>query len=199
MEKKNMVFLSVIAVATLLTAVVGTTFSFFTAQATPDPEKPVQNTTVTTPTLGITYAQEGTINMENVVPGAADQSFIFSVTNSANVPTTYNLVWQSVSTTITGTEASAKDLTYKIEKCSDGATCKSATALQAATKLPITNGAIPSANAEVVAANGTNYYKVTVSFADTGLEQNDMQGKSFSGQIVVGAAAQDASGLTSGD
>ena len=31
MEKKNMVFLSVIAVATLLTAVVGTTFSFFTA------------------------------------------------------------------------------------------------------------------------------------------------------------------------
>ena len=36
MEKKNMVFLSVIAVATLLTAVVGTTFSFFTATATPD-------------------------------------------------------------------------------------------------------------------------------------------------------------------
>ena len=32
MDKKNTVFLSVIAVATLLTAVVGTTFAYFTAQ-----------------------------------------------------------------------------------------------------------------------------------------------------------------------
>ena len=85
MEKKNMVFLSVIAVATLLTAVVGTTFSFFTATVSPDDDNPAQNTTITTPTLGITYAQEGTINMTNVVPGAADKSFIFSVTNGSDV------------------------------------------------------------------------------------------------------------------
>ena len=196
MEKKNMVFLSVIAVATLLTAVVGTTFSFFTATVKPDNEKPAQNTTVTTPTLGITYAQDGTINMQNISPGAADQSFIFSVTNSSTVATTFNLVWSEVSTNITGSEKSAKDLTYKIEKCTagDGA-CTSTSPLQAATKLPIANGAIPSANAEVVQASGTNYYKVTVSFANTGVEQNDMQGKSFTGKIVVGAAAQDASAL----
>ena len=31
MEKKNVIFLSVIAVATLLTAVIGTTFAYFTA------------------------------------------------------------------------------------------------------------------------------------------------------------------------
>ena len=31
MEKKNVVFLTVLAVATLLTAVVGTTFAYFTA------------------------------------------------------------------------------------------------------------------------------------------------------------------------
>ena len=34
MEKKNVIFLSVIAVATLLTAVVGTTFAYFTATVT---------------------------------------------------------------------------------------------------------------------------------------------------------------------
>ena len=32
MEKKNVIFLSVIAVATLLTAVIGTTFAYFTAK-----------------------------------------------------------------------------------------------------------------------------------------------------------------------
>ena len=195
MEKKNMVFLSVIAVATLLTAVVGTTFSFFTATVKPDGEKPVQNTTVTTPTLGITYAQEGTINMTNVVPGAADKSFIFSVTNGSDVSTTYKLVWSEVTGNITGTEASSKDLTYKIDKCSDGASCASTTPLQAATPLTKTLSAIPSASAEVVTGNGTNYYKVTVHFERTEEEQNDMQGKTFTGKIIVGSAAQDASGL----
>lgn len=34
MEKKNVIFLSVIAVATLLTAVIGTTFAYFTASIT---------------------------------------------------------------------------------------------------------------------------------------------------------------------
>ena len=34
MEKKNVIFLSVIAVATLLTAVIGTTFAYFTANIT---------------------------------------------------------------------------------------------------------------------------------------------------------------------
>ena len=197
MEKKNMVFLSVIAVATLLTAVVGTTFSFFTATVNPDDEKPAQNTSVTTPILGITYAQDGQINMQNIVPGAEDQSFIFSVTNSSTVPTTYNLVWSEVSTTITGSEESLKDLTYKIEKCTAGeSACTNTSQLQTATQLPTTNGAIPSANAEVVAGSATNYYRVTIHFERTEENQDDMQGKTFTGKIVVGAAAQDADALS---
>ena len=196
MEKKNMVFLSVIAVATLLTAVVGTTFSFFTATATQDSDKPIQTTTVTTPDLNITYAQNGEINMTNIVPGAEDQSFIFSVTNGSSVATTYNLVWSEVVTTITGTEDGVQDLTYKIEKCTAGeAACTSASELQAPTQLPTASGPISSAAAEVVAGNATNYYRVTVHFELTEEDQNDMQGKSFNGKIVVGAAAQDADAL----
>ena len=197
MEKRNMVFLSVIAVATLLTAVVGTTFSFFTATVNPDEDKPAKTTSVTTPTLGIIYAQDGQISMQNIVPGAEDQSFIFSVTNSAPVSTTYNLVWSEVSTTITGAEESVNDLTYKIEKCTAGeSACTRTSPLQTATKLPTTNGAIPSATKEVVAGSATNYYKVTIHFERTEENQNDMQGKTFNGKIVVGAAAQDANALS---
>ena len=195
MEKKNMVFLSVIAVATLLTAVVGTTFSFFTATVSQDEDSPAQNTTVTTPILGVTYAQDGQINMQNIVPGAEDKSFIFSVTNSSDVSTTYNLIWSDVTGNISGEEESSKDLTYKIEKCSDGASCASPTPLQAATPLTKTLSTIPSANAEVVAGSATNYYKVTIHFERTEENQDDMQGKTFTGKIVVGSAAQDASGL----
>ena len=54
MEKKNVIFLSVIAVATLLTAVIGTTFAYFTANFTVS-NKQNATSTVTTKTLsGVT-------------------------------------------------------------------------------------------------------------------------------------------------
>ena len=198
MEKKNMVFLSVIAVATLLTAVVGTTFSFFTATATPDEENAPTNSTVTTASLGVTYAQEGEVNLQNIVPGTlSSNEFIFSVTNSSQVSTAYTLVWNVTKADFAG-QPSAKDLKYEVLKCTDGATCASTTSLQAATPLPTTTGetAIPSAQAETVGSLATNYYKVKITFEDTGVEQNDMQGKNFAGLIKVGAAAQDVSSLS---
>ena len=48
--------------------------------------------------------------------------------------------------------------------------------------------AIPEAAALTVKANGTNYYKLTVDFAETNKAQNSLQGKSFGGTIIVGAA-----------
>ena len=195
MEKKSMVFLSVIAVATLLTAVVGTTFSFFTATVNQSDDNPAQTTTVTTPVLGITYAQEGQITMENVVPGTEDKTFIFSVNNKTSIPTTYNLIWSEVTGNITGSEASSKDLTYKIDKCTDGASCTKTTPVQTATPLTNKLSEIAGAKTEVVAGNDTNYYKVTVHFERTSVNQNDMQSKNFSGKIVVGSAAQNTGSL----
>ena len=69
MEKKNVVFLTVLAVATLLTAVVGTTFAYFTAS--------VAGNTTATPTvittannLGITYEDGAEVKPATpVVPG----------------------------------------------------------------------------------------------------------------------------------
>lgn len=198
MEKKNMVFLSVIAVATLLTAVVGTTFSFFTATADPDEENAPTNSTVTTATLGVTYAQQGEVNLQNIVPGElTGNEFIFSVTNSSQVSTAYTLVWDVETVDFAG-QPSAKDLKYEILKCNDDQICKDTTSLQAATALPTETGEveIPSAQAETVDALDTNYYKVIISFEDTGVAQNDMQGKNFAGLIKVGAAAQDVSSLS---
>lgn len=197
MEKKNMVFLSVIAVATLLTAVVGTTFSFFTATVDPDDGKDYQNTTITTINdLAVVYAQNDKIALENAIPGA-EASYTLSVTNnSATVNVDFNLVWKNVTNGFAGS-ASAGDITYKIESCTDS-TCTSPapTVIQDTTALPTTAGAIDGATNLTVNAGQTNYYRVTVTFAKTDKNQNDLMGKSFTGQVQVGAAAQSGTDLS---
>lgn len=197
MEKKNMVFLSVIAVATLLTAVVGTTFSFFTATATPEEEdKDFQNTTIDTATLGVVYAQESAINLANAVPGAT-ANYTLSVHNTGDVAIDFNLVWKNVTNTIAAVDT-AGDVTYKIESCGTDASCASSpTVVQAETKLPETgNETITGASRLTINAGATNYYRVTVTIKETNAQQNNLQGKSFSGQVQIGAAAQ--SGATLG-
>lgn len=196
MEKKNMVFLSVIAVATLLTAVVGTTFSFFTATATPEDEKDYQNTTVNTATLGVVYAQEGAINLANAVPGAT-ANYTLSVHNTSSVAIDFNLVWKNVTNTIAAADTDG-DVTYKIESCGTDSSCASSpTVVQAETKLPEAGAeTITGASRLTISPGATNYYRVTVTIKDTGAQQNNLQGKSFSGQVKIGAAAQ--SGATLG-
>lgn len=196
MEKKNMVFLSVIAVATLLTAVVGTTFSFFTATATPEDEKDYQNTTVNTATLGVVYAQEGAINLANAVPGAT-ANYTLSVHNTSNVAIDFNLVWKNVTNTIAAVDTNG-DVTYKIESCGTDSSCTSSpTVVQAETKLPEAGAeTITGASRLTINAGATNYYRVTVTIKETNAQQNNLQGKSFSGQVQIGAAAQ--SGATLG-
>lgn len=197
MEKKNMVFLSVIAVATLLTAVVGTTFSFFTATATPEDQKDYKDTTINTATLGVVYAQDSAINLANAVPGAT-ANYTLSVHNTSSVAIDFNLVWKNVTNTIAAVDA-AGDVTYKIESCGTDSSCASPSAVQAETKLPEDgeeNEAIAGASRLTINAGATNYYRVTVTIKDTGAQQNNLQGKSFSGQVQIGAAAQ--SGATLG-
>ena len=190
MEKKNMVFLSVIAVATLLTAVVGTTFSFFTATATPEDQKDYKDTTINTATLGVVYAQDSAINLANAVPGAT-ANYTLSVHNNGNVAIDFNLVWKNVTNTIAAVDT-AGDVTYKIESCGTDASCASSpTVVQAETKLPEAGSeTITGASRLTISAGATNYYRVTVTIKETNAQQNNLQGKSFSGQVQIGAAAQ---------
>lgn len=93
MEKKNVVFLTVLAIATLLTAVVGTTFAFFTATVTGNDT--ATDTSITTATLGVEYSDGAQINATNIYPG-----------------------W--VSTTITGYTCSSGTYNSTSGKCEDG-------------------------------------------------------------------------------
>lgn len=189
MEKKNVIFLSVIAVATLLTAVVGTTFAYFTAEVSGN--QSANNVKISTDTLSVTYAQSSSISVADWVPGKS-ASMRFTVANGSNNDTKFNLVWnKGVTNTVAGA-ADAKDITYTLYSCTTAEESSCTAKLVDAAQLPAANGdattAIPEAASLTVKANGTNYYKLTVDFKETNKEQNSLQGKSFGGTIIVGAA-----------
>ena len=62
-NRKNTILLTVIAVATLLVAVVGATFAYFTAQGTGSKQKDVTVTTETIDSMAFWIQQDITINV----------------------------------------------------------------------------------------------------------------------------------------
>lgn len=150
MEKKNMVLLTVIAVATLLVAVVGATFAYFTATVTTtnDVQKGTSVTTETMTNVVMTYGTEikdvdmfpGYKNMRTVLvtgtgkDGAADTYVDIDVT--ANIP-----------------EAFSKDVTWKIYQIEGNAT---------ETYKPCVNSKVET---PVVSEDGTNETHYTSSSA----------------------------------
>ena len=188
MDKKNTVFLSVIAVATLLTAVVGTTFAYFTA--TVKGTATDNNAVVKTATLGLGYSQETSLAINNWVPG--DKAELkFNVTNESENPTNFTLVWGANVQNTIATATDHADVTYKIEQCTDATyeTCN--TTIHASSELPAANAekqAITGAEKLTVNAKSVNYYKVTATFAAKQTPQDSLKEKKFVGTVVVGEA-----------
>lgn len=123
MEKKNVVFLTVLAVATLLTAVVGTTFAYFTAS--------VAGNTSATPTvittannLGITYEDGAEVSPSTpVVPGWSQTKTISVTNNSTTNAIGYQIKWTAVTNGFVNGNANgadgateSKDFVYTITK-----------------------------------------------------------------------------------
>ena len=195
MEKKNVIFLSVIAVATLLTAVVGTTFAYFTATVTGNETS--KNVNVTTANMSVVYTQGDKVSIANLVPGQEIPAMTFKVKNSGQSAVDYKLAWQDVnkSWTVESLAANGKggvdtDIQYTISACDETyTTCN--TVIHTATVLPNADGDITTADTLTLAAGATAYYKVQVVFTDNKTAAQDaLQGQTFGGTVVVSAAVQ---------
>mgnify|MGYP004672166685 CR=1 FL=1 len=95
----NTVLLTVIGIATLLVAIVGATFAFFTANIT----NPVGSSIkIETATLEITFEDGDVIDLLSAHPGNIDGlgneavSKTFTVTNNTSYAAHYNLVWNKL-------------------------------------------------------------------------------------------------------
>ncbi len=195
MEKKNVIFLSVIAVATLLTAVVGTTFAYFTATVTGNETS--KNVNVTTANMSVVYTQGDKVSIANLVPGQEIPAMTFNVKNSGQSAVDYKLAWQDVNKSWTaeslatnGKGGADTDIQYTISACDETYTSCN-TVIHASSVLPNADGDITTADTLTLAAGATAYYKVQVVFTDNKTAAQDaLQGQTFGGTVVVSAAVQ---------
>src|SRR5574344_257181 len=177
MEKKNVVFLTVSAIATLLTAVVGTTFAYFTATVTGNTT--ASTTSITSATLGVTYSDGAEITATNILPGWSASKEI-SVKNDSTVAITYDILWTALTNNFVKggtTGAQTDDFVYTLTKTSaNGAASVAETAVPSTTDTALISG-------QSIAAGETQTYTLTLTFKETNIAQNENQGKSFTAKL----------------
>ena len=217
MEKKNMVLLTVIAVATLLVAVVGATFAYFTAQSTTTGNS--TTTSATTRELAALSWTAGTDKGESPseYPGyMAYQSYELAATGKGSA--NYKLTLDATVDEGFNAMEEQKDLTYSIYKTTTakptyttlfqpgnedvqtagntttykitGASFNDSSLTPVIEDQPLTTGSDQTivANASINAGS-TEYYVLVINFHDNGAAQNDLQGKAFSASLKLTAIA----------
>lgn len=216
MDKKNTVLLTVIAVATLLVAVVGATFAYFSAKVT---ENNKTETVIKSAELGITFTGTQEITAESIEPGwSADK--VFTVENTSDYDMTFDINF-----TKTVNNFSRKDdLTYSIAAEYSASTNDSYTTASKVQMVGLTDTGVSTATKSDFNATGvlpvdgtvsetgdvtygTNVVKVvrvfipahttekftmTVGYTYSDEDQNEDQGKVFKTTVGVTANGIDA-------
>lgn len=215
MEKKNTVLLTVIAVATLLVAVIGATFAYFSATVK---ENNKTQTVLKSAELGITFTGTQEIVAESITPGwTADKKF--TVQNTSDYDMTFDINF----TEVVNNFARPQDLTYSIaakytDSTNDSYTTASTvqmvglndTGVSSATKTDFTatgtlpvDGSVEGSNVVYgdkvtkivrvfIPAHTTQEFTMTVNYTYLDISQNEDQGKMFRATVNVTANGIDA-------
>ena len=203
-NKKHTILLTVIGIATLLVAIVGATFAYFTVQISGNSS--TNNVDVTTDTYGIevTGLDNGTIELLNQSLPQSEQgqdyteSLYFTVRSTSKSQRSININFESLSNNFcqkvasqdatacdneNGTISVSDELYYKVYSCTtatDSSTCTNEVVSE--TAMPTTDTIIYYDN---ITAQGTNGYKVVVGLKNKNVTQDYNQGKSFSAKLTV--------------
>lgn len=179
LTKKNTILLTIISFATLIIAICGATFAYFTAK--------VRNDT-TNKEIVIKSAQIGTVNfittneirLENAYPGATSNKLEFSISSDdddASSDVKYNLNWSDILNDF----VNKNDLVYTLTAVSDKSENPG---IMISDKSDFT-----APESDTLIGNGTlkpgetHSYSLIVTFKETGGDQNVDQGKTFIGKI----------------
>ncbi len=189
MKKGNTVLLTIIAVATLLVAVVGATFAYFTATVSGTASSVI----VTTEKLAtLTYTSEGEVKLENALPGAQTSEYKFTVkaTGESKTPIKYSLKWSDVTNEFASNNGT-NDLVYTLTG-SNGSGKGEAVTHEGYTA-PTASGAYIGSG--TIYPEETHTYTLILKFKENGSDQNSLQGKSFYGKIEVTTTDESGSAL----
>lgn len=198
MEKKNTVLLTVIAIATLLVAVVGATFAYFSASVTNDDKTTVTATTAKANDV-FSYTAANEIKLEGITNTNMAQAQAGTFVDADEVTTTvslqagdgeatctYDLVWTetsaekyALSTKVAEVNADALEFTLQ---GSDGTQSFAETNVD---KLPATLGSYTITDDGTDAAATVQTWEFKAQFYNLEQEQNDQLNKTFTGEISL--------------
>ncbi|MEG1015635.1 MAG: TasA family protein [Bacilli bacterium] len=179
-NKGQTIFMSVIGIATLLVAIIGATFAYFTASVTGNDK--ASSIIVNTATIASIDFQDGPlITLPNALPGDSVEK-TFTIALSGTEVTTVAMAYEVLFTT---TNNGIDDLNYTLT-CTNAAGVPTTAGINSL-KTPLTNTKIGSGTfaAGVTALDRTHTWKIVVKFPETGSNQNSQQGKAFTGALQV--------------
>lgn len=192
-QTANTIMLTVIGVATLLIALIGATFAYFSATVTNNSNESVNITTATP--VSLVYSGS-TLALTNALPGNTTTN-TFTVQNPANSPTaqTYDLTiyidsnnfatstGDNLLITITGATSGSNSPTVGGDFASGAKDYSNGTTYGS-------NYSDTFVNDQRIAVGEIHTYTAILNFADTGVEDNTNQTKTFTSHINVEDAKQ---------
>ena len=181
-DKKNTLVIG-IAVATLLLAIIGATYAFFTVTISGG-DNPT-SVIVKTANLRIVFNSGDLITLNDLVPDdprlippSTDGTKIITVFNDSSINMIYSLLWADVYNSF---DDGTSDLMYTVSGSTDGAGTPGQKTTPA--MVPDTNGTMI---ADITILPGeTHTYTLKITFPDTSIEQDEQQGKGFAAKITI--------------
>ncbi len=187
MDKKEKVKTYIYAIVSVLSFIlvsVGSTYAFFAASIIGNEEGGEVN--LKTAEVFAVFEAKNEINDSAILPGFSD-NLVFTIVNTSPTENTfgnYTLFWNIIKN-----EVDSDNFVYTL----------SATSYKGNQNVPLSNTnsvvtvatptRIPTASTSIgtgtINTGVTHRYTLTVKFLDNGQNQNELQGKSFQGQIVA--------------
>ena len=177
--KTQTIFLSIIGIATLLVAIIGATFAWFSITVTGN-ENP-SDIVITSGNLGQVSFVDGTnIEIDNLMPGNyTTKTFTISQTDpSATGKISYNIVLNVKSNTLTPAANNEFVHSLKASGNTNGGTL-------AQIKSPVVPEQSMVIGSGVIEGYEVHTYEYTIGLNNANFDQNEAQGKTFSGYLSV--------------
>ena len=177
--KGQTIFLSIIGIATLLVAIIGATFAWFSITVTGN-ENP-SDIVITSGTLGQVSFVDGTnIEIDNLMPGNyTTKTFTVSQTDTqATGKIAYNIVLNVKANTLTPNANHQFVHSLKSSGNTNGGTLATLTSSEVPTKSVVIGSG-------VIEGYEVHTYEYTIGLNNINEDQNQAQGKQFSGYLSV--------------
>ena len=162
-----------ILIISVLILLIGVSFAYFSLEITGNDT--AKYNTITTGDLKLTFTDTNALTLDNALPGDSATKTI-SVKNTGTIDTSYNIVWQELTNTITNDELVIEATCKRLNSSNtEEGTCESIPQKEVSSNELKSNISIEPGI--------THEYTLKLTFIDTGSTQNYNKNKSFNGKI----------------